>query len=37
MVLERHPQPRDIPKASGLGGRILDLLRHRGILSCELA
>ncbi|MFI5486728.1 FAD-dependent monooxygenase [Micromonospora echinaurantiaca] len=33
LVLERQPQPRDIPKASGLGGRILDLLRYRGILE----
>lgn len=33
VVLERHPQPRDIPKASGLGVRILDLPRHRGILE----
>ncbi|SCL49325.1 2-polyprenyl-6-methoxyphenol hydroxylase [Micromonospora citrea] len=33
LVLERHPRPRDIPKASGLGGRILDLLRYRGILE----
>ncbi|WP_280311910.1 FAD-dependent monooxygenase [Nocardia abscessus] len=33
LVLERHPQPRDTPKASGLGGRILDLLRYRGLLD----
>ncbi|WP_205519097.1 FAD-dependent monooxygenase [Streptomyces olivoreticuli] len=33
LVLERHPQPRDTPKASGIGGRILDLLRYRGILD----
>ncbi|WP_174189103.1 FAD-dependent monooxygenase [Nocardia barduliensis] len=33
LVLERQPQPRDIPKASGLGGRILDLLRYRGLLD----
>ncbi|WP_159927549.1 MULTISPECIES: FAD-dependent monooxygenase [Nocardia] len=33
LVLERHPQPRDTPKASGLGGRILHLLRYRGLLD----
>ncbi|WP_280247195.1 FAD-dependent monooxygenase, partial [Nocardia abscessus] len=33
LVLERHQQPRDTPKASGLGGRILDLLRYRGLLD----
>ncbi|MEV6432266.1 FAD-dependent monooxygenase [Nocardia sp. NPDC051463] len=33
LVLERHAQPRDTPKASGIGGRILDLLRYRGILD----
>ncbi|MEU7219337.1 FAD-dependent monooxygenase [Nocardia iowensis] len=33
LVLERQPQPRDTPKASGLGGRILDLLRYRGLLD----
>ncbi|MET9487129.1 FAD-dependent monooxygenase [Nocardia sp. NPDC006630] len=33
VVLERHPQPRDTPKASGIGGQILDLLRYRGILD----
>ncbi|WP_406281127.1 FAD-dependent monooxygenase [Nocardia sp. NBC_00881] len=33
LVLERQSQPRDIPKASGIGGRILDLLRYRGILD----
>ncbi|WP_231496708.1 FAD-dependent monooxygenase [Rhodococcus sp. UNC363MFTsu5.1] len=31
LVLERQPQLRDVPKASGLGGRILDLLRYRGL------
>jgi 2-polyprenyl-6-methoxyphenol hydroxylase-like FAD-dependent oxidoreductase len=33
LVLERQPQPRDTPKASGIGGRILDLLRYRGLLE----
>ncbi|MFQ6331635.1 FAD-dependent monooxygenase [Nocardia sp. CWNU-33] len=33
LVLERQPEPRDTPKASGIGGRILDLLRYRGILD----
>ncbi|WP_433726452.1 FAD-dependent monooxygenase [Nocardia sp. CA-129566] len=33
LILERQPQPRDTPKASGIGGRILDLLRYRGILD----
>lgn len=29
-VLERQPQIRDIPKAGGLSGQILELLRYRG-------
>jgi 2-polyprenyl-6-methoxyphenol hydroxylase-like FAD-dependent oxidoreductase len=33
LVLERLPEPRAVPKAGGLGGRILDLLRYRGVLS----
>lgn len=33
LVLERHAQPRDTPKASGIGGRILDVLRYRGLLD----
>ncbi|MFE2959481.1 FAD-dependent monooxygenase [Nocardia tengchongensis] len=33
LVLERHPQPRETPKASGLGGRILDVMRYRGLLE----
>ncbi|TMR96264.1 FAD-dependent monooxygenase [Nonomuraea basaltis] len=33
LVLERQPQPRDIPKANGLGGQILELLRYRGLLD----
>lgn len=31
LVLERQPAIRDVPKASGIGGRILDLLRYRGL------
>ncbi|WP_433759371.1 FAD-dependent monooxygenase [Nocardia sp. CA-135398] len=38
LLLERKPQPRDIPKAGGIGGRILELLRYRGLLErCEAA
>ncbi|MEU7633256.1 FAD-dependent monooxygenase [Nocardia sp. NPDC049220] len=33
LVLERQSQPRDTPKAGGLGGQILDLLRYRGLLD----
>ncbi len=33
LVLERQPQIRDIPKAGGLNGRILDLLAYRGELN----
>ncbi|RMI33633.1 FAD-dependent monooxygenase [Nocardia stercoris] len=33
LVLERHPRLWDVPKASGIGGRILDLLRYRGLLD----
>jgi len=33
LVLERHPQVRDIPKAGGIGGQILELLRYRGLLE----
>ncbi|WP_433664156.1 FAD-dependent monooxygenase [Nocardia sp. CA-128927] len=33
LVLERQSAQRDTPKASGLGGRILDLLRYRGLLD----
>ncbi len=33
LVLERHPQVRDIPKAGGLGGQILEVLRYRGLLD----
>ncbi|MFI6366112.1 FAD-dependent monooxygenase [Nocardia sp. NPDC050630] len=38
LVLERKSQPRDIPKAGGIGGQILELLRYRGLLErCEAA
>jgi len=33
VVLERQPQIRDIPKAGGLSGQILELLRYRGELE----
>jgi 2-polyprenyl-6-methoxyphenol hydroxylase-like FAD-dependent oxidoreductase len=33
LVLERQPQIRDIPKAGGLSGMILELLRYRGELE----
>src|SRR5881394_3836628 len=33
LVLERQPQIRDIPKAGGLSGQILELLRYRGELA----
>ncbi|MFF4772568.1 FAD-dependent monooxygenase [Microtetraspora fusca] len=33
LVLERQPQRRDTPKAGGLGGQILELLRYRGVLE----
>ncbi|HEY6758591.1 MAG TPA: FAD-dependent monooxygenase [Baekduia sp.] len=33
LVLERHPGLRDTPKAGGLSGQILDLLRYRGLLE----
>lgn len=33
LVLERQPRPGDTPKAGGLGGQILDLLRYRGLLD----
>ena len=33
LVLERLPQIRDIPKAGGLSGQILELLRYRGELQ----
>jgi 2-polyprenyl-6-methoxyphenol hydroxylase-like FAD-dependent oxidoreductase len=33
LVLERQPRPRETPKANGLGGQILQLLRYRGLLD----
>jgi 2-polyprenyl-6-methoxyphenol hydroxylase-like FAD-dependent oxidoreductase len=33
LVLERHPRIREIPKAGGLGGQILEVLRYRGLLD----
>ncbi|MGZ6544956.1 MAG: FAD-dependent monooxygenase [Actinomycetota bacterium] len=33
LVLERLPQIRDVPKAGGLSGQILELLRYRGELE----
>ncbi|MRH93550.1 FAD-binding monooxygenase [Nocardia sp. SYP-A9097] len=33
LVLERYSQRRETPKASGLGGQILDMLRYRGMLD----
>ncbi|HEY2687666.1 MAG TPA: FAD-dependent monooxygenase [Streptosporangiaceae bacterium] len=31
LVLERQPRPREIPKASGFNGQIVELLRYRGL------
>jgi 2-polyprenyl-6-methoxyphenol hydroxylase-like FAD-dependent oxidoreductase len=33
LVLERHPQIQEIPKAGGLSGQILEVLRYRGLLG----
>ena len=33
LVLERRPELRDTPKAGGIGGQILQLLRLRGVLE----
>src|SRR5689334_351869 len=33
VVLEKTVEPADIPKANGLGGQIVDLLDHRGLLE----
>lgn len=33
LVLERRPVRRDVAKAGGLGGQILELLRYRGVLD----
>ncbi|MFI7525191.1 FAD-dependent monooxygenase [Nocardia salmonicida] len=37
LVLERREQPGTAQKASGLGGRILDVLRYRGLLDRMIA
>ena len=33
LVVERQPQLRDTPKAGGLSGQIVELLRYRGLLE----
>src|SRR3954453_23681368 len=33
LVLERRPAIQEIPKAGGLSGQILELLRYRGVLD----
>ncbi len=33
LVLERHSEPGQTPRANGLGGQILQLLRYRGLLD----
>jgi len=33
LVLERHREVRDVKKAGGLGGRILELMAYRGLLG----
>src|SRR5437764_10627061 len=33
LVLERRPRPSETPKAGGLSGQILELLRYRGLLE----
>jgi 2-polyprenyl-6-methoxyphenol hydroxylase-like FAD-dependent oxidoreductase len=33
VVLERQPEPRQTPKANGLGGQIVQLLDYRGLLE----
>jgi 2-polyprenyl-6-methoxyphenol hydroxylase-like FAD-dependent oxidoreductase len=33
LVLERHPQIREAPKAGGLSGQVLELLHYRGVLE----
>jgi len=33
LVLERRPQLRETPKASGFSGQIMELLRYRGLLD----
>ncbi|MFD0885530.1 FAD-dependent monooxygenase [Streptosporangium algeriense] len=33
VVIDRRTEPGDTPKANGLGGQIIDLLDHRGLLD----
>ncbi|MEV0619423.1 FAD-dependent monooxygenase [Nonomuraea sp. NPDC050404] len=33
IVLEKRAEPSDLPKANGLGGQIVELLDHRGLLE----
>ncbi len=33
LVLERQPRPGQTPRANGLGGQVLQLLRYRGLLD----
>ncbi|WP_188189399.1 FAD-dependent monooxygenase [Nonomuraea sp. SYSU D8015] len=33
VVLDRRAEPGDLPKANGLGGQIVELLDHRGLLE----
>ncbi|WP_433332360.1 FAD-dependent monooxygenase [Spirillospora sp. CA-294931] len=33
LVLERRPRLGEVPKANGIGGQILELLRYRGLLE----
>ena len=37
LVLERQPQLREAPKASGFSGQITELLRYRGLLDGVMA
>ncbi|TDD34117.1 FAD-dependent oxidoreductase [Nonomuraea terrae] len=33
VVLDKRPEPSELPKANGLAGQIVDLLDHRGLLE----
>ncbi|GAA3241139.1 FAD-dependent monooxygenase [Nonomuraea helvata] len=33
IVLEKRPEPSELPRANGLGGQIVELLDHRGLLE----
>ncbi|WP_326565366.1 FAD-dependent monooxygenase [Amycolatopsis rhabdoformis] len=33
VVLERQPRRREVPRANGLGGQVVHLLRYRGVLA----